>query len=558
MSFSIKNTKIQILLFSLVCTLIIFNLNKNSNISSYSLLNKLPFNLRNLITTENVDARCKNTPKDFLKKNYENLKNETNKDFNLDRYQNALIELIEEKKLGNIKKYLPRIIIYCIFIIVDIIFIIIWFVFCGCCCCGKKYKSPANGCSKFYFFLFFLLSVIAILICAFGCIISSSFYKSTNAIFCSLYKLVNHFIEGTKDDYSDNFWKGIQEINNIANLYNNIGNDIVALSQDCENNDNNCRLYNEVVDELKEEINNNIKFIKDFDKSSNTINSISKTFEEINDILDKIEDKMKLFDKYCKLGLFIVFLAILAFCLLGLLTLSSYFICNFDCIKCLFHLFWNFEMLIIIITLLIGVSFGIIGILSKDAVSILQYTISYENLNRTEPFLLNINRTYLTEIDVCFNQDGKLYSLLLKSEIYQSNIEEYYEDFNKDFNNYNGGLSDKINNLYKIIGNLRIVNDFLKKDNLEQFLNCRFVQSDFIILITELKDSFAKKITLISMTIILANLASFLSIMFGIIIVSNYKGNNEPEELENHDRHIKMKVSDPRNNMDSSSAQIRK
>ena len=187
MTFSIKNTKIKILILSLACTLIIFNLNKNINISSYFFLNKLSFNLRNLITTEEVDARCKNTPKDFLEKNYKNLKNETDQGINLDKYQNVLKEMIEEKKLGKIKKYLPRIIIYFIILIVDIIFIIIWFVFCGCCCCGKKYKSPANGCSKFYFFLFFLFSVIAILICAFGCIITPSFYKSSNAIICSKY-----------------------------------------------------------------------------------------------------------------------------------------------------------------------------------------------------------------------------------------------------------------------------------------------------------------------------------------------------------------------------------
>ena len=551
MSFSIKNTKIQILIFSLVCTLIIFNLNKNSNISSYSFLNKLPFNLRNLITTEDVDARCKNTPKDFMKKNYEHLNNETNKESDLDRYQKVLKEIIEEKKLGKIKKYLPRIIIYCIFAIVDIIFIIIWFVFCGCCCCGKKYKSPANGCSKFYFFLFFLFSVIAILICAFGCIITSNFYKSTNAIFCSLYKLVYHFIEGTKDDYNDNSWKGIQEINNIIELYNNAKNDIKQLN--CNSDD--CTSYNNILNQLKEEITNNTQFIEEFKKTNNTISSISKTFEDINDFLDKIEDKMKLFDKYCKLGLFIVFLAILVFCLFGLLTLSSYFICNFDCIKCLFHLFWNFEMLIIIITLLIGVSFGIIGILSKDSVSLLQYTISYQNLNSSEPLLLSINKEYMTYLDNCFNKDGDLYSLLLKFE-YQSSIEDYYKQFNTEYKDNNGEPFNKLN---KILENLKIINDFLKKDNLSKNLNCRFFQSDFIILITELKDSFAKKITLMSMAIILANLASFISIMFGIIIVSNYKGNNEPEDLESRDRHIKMKANDPRNNnMDSSSAQIRK
>ena len=112
----------------------------------------------------------------------------------------------------------------------------------------------------------------------------------------------------------------------------------------------------------------------------------------------------------------------------------------------------------------------------------------------------------------------------------------------------------KFEALKTIMGNMTIFSN----DSLKKLLNCLFVQSDFNILKTELSNTFAKKITLFSMVIILANLALFISIMFGVIIVSNYKGSNEPEEIENHDRHIKMKVSDPRNNMDSSSAQIRK
>ena len=79
------------------------------------------------------------------------------------------------------------------------------------------------------------------------------------------------------------------------------------------------------------------------------------------------------YDKYCKLGLFILFSAILAFCLFGLLTLTSYYICNCNCIICLFHLFWNIEMLIIIATILTGVVFGILGVFSKDFASILKY-----------------------------------------------------------------------------------------------------------------------------------------------------------------------------------------
>ena len=252
MSLSLNNTKIHILIFSFLCTLIIFNLNKNSNLSPYS-FHKLPFNLRNLITTEDVNNRCENTPKQFLAQ-YNNTdqleKNESN-NTKKDRYQDALEEMIGEKQFGNIKKYLPRILIYVIFLIVDILFIIIWFVFCGCCCCSKKTK--ANGCSRFYFFLFFIFSVITIIICVYGFIITPDIYKTTNAIACSFYKLIIHFIEGTKDDYyQGNSWEGLEEINNKIELYNDADKKLDKLEEIniCESK-NYCDFFNKILGELK-------------------------------------------------------------------------------------------------------------------------------------------------------------------------------------------------------------------------------------------------------------------------------------------------------------------
>ena len=138
MSLTLKNKKTQILLYSLAFTLVIFLLNKNSNLS-LNCPHRPHFNFRFLIETEDVDKRCKKTPKNFLVQ-YKVLEIKDSKldDSSLDKYQQVLKDMINDKKLNKIKKYLPRIIIYLIFIIVDIILLIIWFIFCGCCCCGKK------------------------------------------------------------------------------------------------------------------------------------------------------------------------------------------------------------------------------------------------------------------------------------------------------------------------------------------------------------------------------------------------------------------------------------
>ena len=144
MSLLLKSKKTQILLYSLACTLLIFFLNKNSNLSLYS-THKPPFNLRFLLEEEDVDKRCKKTPKNFLEKYKDSqVKDETflEKDSLTDKYQQVLRDMIKAKKVNKLNKYLPRIIMYVIFLVVDIIFFIMWFVLCGCCCRNKR-KEPA-------------------------------------------------------------------------------------------------------------------------------------------------------------------------------------------------------------------------------------------------------------------------------------------------------------------------------------------------------------------------------------------------------------------------------
>ena len=124
MSLPVNKKKIKILLLSFSCTLIIFFLNKNSNISSNS-LPQLPFKLRNLFELETADKRCENTEKKFLEQYTDSeLSDKDLNDFKKDdRYQDVLKDIIREKDLGKIKKYLPRIIMYVIFVVVDILLI---------------------------------------------------------------------------------------------------------------------------------------------------------------------------------------------------------------------------------------------------------------------------------------------------------------------------------------------------------------------------------------------------------------------------------------------------
>jgi hypothetical protein len=573
MSLLLKSKKTQILLYSLACTLLIFFLNKNSNLSLYS-THKPPFNLRFLLEEEDVDKRCKKTPKKFLEK-YKDLQVEDKefleKDSLTDKYQQVLRDMIEAKKVNKLSKYLPRIIMYVIFLIVDIIFFIMWFVLCGCCCCGNKRKESANCCSKCYFALFFFFSVIAILICVYGIIIVPCLYQSTNGVICSLYKLVFHFTEGTKDDFPGNNWKGFEGINDLIEEYNYINN--INDLKECSDNDIYCRVYNSTVSVLKEEkYDENKNFFKKLKNAGLTINSTSEAINNIkNETLDQIEDVMKSLDKYCKLSLYVLFFAIIVFSLLGLLTLTPYFVCNCNCISCLYHLFWNIEMLIILLTILVGIGFGISGVVFKDAVEVLKYAKSEDNIFKNDSFLLefNFNEKYKNITNICFNKDGKIFSHVFHSEdYYQSNISEYSKEINEFEKQYlklqeeNKDSKKSIVALYEemntIINYLKNLNHDLNKENLTDIFDCSFFKKDLEILLNELKNTLAKNLCFFSSVILIADLVAFLSILFGVALSSNYTGQNVPNVPETNDKHIKMSSKDNKHNMDSSSDNLRK
>ena len=549
MSFEIKNKKFQIILFSLIFTLVIFTKNKNSNLSINS-LEEQTFNFRSLLSNDKVDTRCKKTQNDFLEKYkadyYSSLKFES-----LSKYQKVLKDMIENKNYSkNIKKYLPRIVMYFIFLIVDILLIIVWILFCGCCCCNKNKKSSSSVCGKCSFIIYLILSFLVILLCVLGYFLCPCFNKSINGAVCSLYKLVFHFIEGTKDDFPSSEWKGVNGLEELLNEFTETYNEINNLNRkegtDCADSDY-CNVYNDIVDRIKNE--NNGEFKEELERSKQKIESISETFKTIkDDTLDNIEKIMEKLDKY--------------------LSLIIYFICNCECISCLYHVFWNIQMIIIIITLLVGISFGIVGVVSKDAIPILQNEKSSENLEQGKFLFLDIDEQNKEKINICFNGNGSLVSQVFNEQTkYESGIDEDYQTFEEKFSSLKGEEeSEKKNNLVKayegleqILKKLKYLNDNLNSNNLDKIFNCKFVGSDFNILIDEINDSLAKKLSLYSLVIIIADLASVISILFGITVINNYKGQSVVvQNIETNERGNRSRNREVKKNMDSSSDNLRK
>ena len=553
-----NNKKFHILVFSLVCTLIIFTLNKHPS----KPLKRLSFNFRNLVTNEDMENRCSKTYKEFKKK-YQNGYSAKINNVTLDKYQILIKDVIEGEKLnfGIIKSYLPKIFIYGIFLIVDVILIFVWIIYCSCCCCSKNRKSSGSVCGKCSFIIFLILSIIAILLCVLGYFLVPCFTKSINGVVCSLYKLIFHFLEGTKEDYGKEInWQGVEGIDYLLDKFDLING--ISLYE-CQDGDTLCTSYTNFFEKFKNERDDNFNLKEKLENAKEEIDSISGVFKSLKTSqLSSIETYLDDYNKYLKCSLIYLFLAIFLFNFLCLLFLIIYFACNCECIKCLFHVFWNIEMIIIISSMLVGILLGIFGVISKDAVSILKYTTTLDNLNDSKPLILkDINDP--EKINQCFNENkGVLVTFdgSYKNEMnYSEFIEEYYKLKNSEEykDKSKNDIMEAYDELYSGIKALKELNSNLNAQEINKIFDCNFVKYDFNILLDEIKNSVAKLFSLLSLIVIVADIAAVISILFGIIVINNYKGKNGKQEVQVNANQDKSKSRETKDIIDSSSYNLR-
>ena len=447
MNLSLKEKKSFIIIFSLTCFLIIFAL--------YQSFFKTSSNgLRYLIEETKINKRCEKTLDDFKDEIIGSPGTiKVKEPVILNNYQKALKEIIQEKDYGKIKKYLPRILTYLIIAIVDIIFIILWILFC-CYSCRKVEKQKSIGCgAKCSFIIFFILCIGVIFLCAMGILYYPYLTKSLNGLACSVYRLVYDFLHGTNEN--DNIhWVGLYDI------YKNI-TDI-----------------------------NNGNFYKD---AKDYIERINATFTEIIDNnLDDLEDIIKIMDN--PINSIVIFGGVGIFNLLGLLAMFILFVCECKCMSCLFHLFWNIEIIFIIATFFLSAILGSFSVASKDLSKIL--IAHRDNLN--EKFIFNFTEVNNT-VDECLNGNGNILSVILGYK-----EEQFYNEIN---------VQNK--SLY----------------------NCSFFKRDYNILVNELDGRITKKLYYVSLLLIIIDAAGIVSIFFGITIYNSQK-EYYPQNTENMDVNI--------------------
>lgn len=444
-------TKTKSLIFSLIFSIIILSLLVNTE-SSFT------FGLRNLLEEEKFNKICENTVNKFKGK-YNAMKDLETQNVEsldkLDKYQEVLKEMIQSKKIKKINKYLPRILTYLIVAIIGVIFIIFWISFCCLSCKEEKWKKKVGCGTKCSFIIFFVLSIGVIFFCVIGLLYFPYLNKTLNGVSCSIYKFVFHFLNGTNDDYIDSKWAGLDEI------YNNL--------TECYNDERSSSLEK--------------------------VETIQKTFEKINNkTLEDIECFMETWDKYYPYSSIIIFGGVLIFNFLSLICLFSYFACNCECICCLFHLFWNLEIIFIIATFLLSSVLGSLSIVSKDVSEIFTYQKQYIN-DTEDKFIFDFSEG-AEEIDECLNGDGDLFHLIFEN---RDEEERYYNFINKEYEPYED------------------------KSLLIESFNCSLFKNDYNIFVDELKTSLSKKLYFVSLILIIIGAAGIVSISFGILVYNDKK-----------------------------------
>ena len=175
--------------------------------------------------------------------------------------------------------------------------------------------------------------------------------------------------------------------------------------------------FTEILDTSSGEILNSLR------DGSGTLDELKSSFDDIkSSIADTIIDNSETIDDYGKLGFKAIFgvlglinIAIAVFMIL--ICLFSGKMCkNCCCCRCIFkfftHLLWNILALLMIITFLVGSLFGLIGQIGSDAMSVISYILSEDNLGKNGTGGENILVGSLGEakgyLDTCVNGDGRI------------------------------------------------------------------------------------------------------------------------------------------------------
>ena len=539
-----KNNNLKYFFITICITCSLFFIKKSSIFDSAN-LNPL----RNLFFRSQKSYICKQAGqrlKDKYRKGFDEVRKY---DTSLSKAQRSLIDFGRDHSYSNIKPYIRRCGIFIAILVIDVVLIFIWISYCSCCgcnCCLFGKAQSNNSCSSISFAIAAFLCLLVIIFSIVVLVLIQPFYRRVNGIGCSTFYLIDHVRYGLapnypylKNDWDD--WEGItglintlnqteQEKDVIVNKLTSISTPLLSTS--C----NNIFNVNEDQNKINELVDSSFDF--SFDDQIKDLKSAQQDFDDVDkdigeDFYDALHDYI---NGHAKRTSIAIFSLTLIFGLLGLIILLLYYRCKLDCCVIVYIVIWNISMLLMLLAILMSVIFGVAGYLLKDGAQVGQYILSIDNLNRTDPLLIDGgNQKYISDlIDICANGNGSFTSIIQESgklneniEKYQQNIKEYKENIEKIYTIDNSVCTaDEKLDLIKYYNKLTdIGNQAINISNNLTDINCAFAKNDKNIILNEATSGGNRALVLCAFSFVVGALLG-LSVLFGILYVHKYGFNS--------------------------------
>ena len=470
---------------------------------------------------------------------YGNLDSETINKLNYSGNDEKLIDYLKDKGMLNSIKYLKTFFVnFSIAILFDIILIFVWIYswscFCNprCCCVGER------GCLchlSMYITLFMFLLLISNGVI--GTIFWNPLKSSLAEAGCSFDKIFDHLKNGLGEDYEKlKEWSGFDGISKALSDSKDIDTSELKIKyetiNECQNKEADkkleeaCKILKTGIDIINkidsssiQQLETSINLIDDF--KIEILEAEKNYKDEIISINNKLINLSNLY-----LALFIL---MILFGALGFFILLSY-TQRCKCFLVFYIVFWNFEALFMIILVLIGICFGLIGLISRNIISISIYSTSSENLDSQNPIIFN--KSISNYIDICVNKNPSLSEIfnLTKTPINQynylikikENVEGNINELESDNENKYDGIKVWLNKLYTIINKIYLIyNDKIniKDGSLYDIVNCRFIRKDLNIFFDIVVNQLNKYLKIYELIFYFSGLCLVISIIFGIIVI---------------------------------------
>ena len=403
---------------------------------------------------------------------------------------------------------------------------------CPCCCCNQTAKNQYL-CRLISFLLFMGMSVVVIGLSFYGLIDLNNIMKSLNGMSCTVFKLYTEVINGQETEITPK-WTGVQNIKIVTAETTQTVDQIISdrdeiflkketlttnennFKTDLENTVNSVKTktinvdgrniipsyvtnyypvdkigttayqiqleFNQVIQQAEDIINDadtsSSGVVKASDTLKTTFANVDAAIDNINSAFDTFSDSIaepwmkyqRPLTKYGKLGINIFFGILVGLSVLTIGFTSLFVILNLKCLKIFILIIWNIQVLIMILTFIIGGIFGLLGIIGKDGTNVVHYLTSVENLGSSSPRV--IPESVREYVNICLNEDGdlsKTFYLDGTNEIQQLHqLRENLHSTKANLEKYTSSSAIDNNN------------DILTKSNLTFTLISEDIQTDYI------------------------------------------------------------------------------